>query len=114
MSVLKELSVKHPYYCSDGNFYSNDPNTNYHSMSDFLRDYKDCDIDLNLIFRWDIVEHEEGNGRYEAYVFMIQQRKGIFKPFVINDINEAEAVKFKEVALQHWDKLKQLWDPLSK
>jgi uncharacterized protein YydD (DUF2326 family) len=115
--ILKKLSVDHPYYCSESNFYSNEANEEYETMTDFLEEYKDSEVDLNLIFRWDILQTTSnkniGTGKYWAMVFMIKQRKGIFSPIIIKSINEKEAVLFEEVAKKHWDRLKDIWRPLS-
>lgn len=118
MSVLEELSVKHPYYCSESNYYSNDPAQDYDTMTDFLDDFEGVDIDLNLCFRWDISkktddETEQPADGYYAEVFLILQRKGIFKPCRISSITEEEAIRFKAYALRHLETLKKIWSPLA-
>lgn len=118
MSLLEQLSIDHPYYCSDSNWFSNEPTVRHETMTEFLDDYENADIDMNLIFRWDIKnrsESEEGKkaGRYYAEVFIMHQRKGIFAPHLIANINEPEAERFKKIALEHWETLKQMWEPLS-
>jgi hypothetical protein len=117
MSALKELAVKHPYYCSDSNYYSNTPNETYDTMTDFLDCFEQMDIDLNLCFRWDIKEvlddDENPTGEYRAEVFLILQRKGIFKPCMIESVSESEASRFKDYALRHFEVLKAIWAPLS-
>ena len=51
-SALKRLvSCEHPYYCSDGNYYSNEPNQRYETMTEFLDDFEDADINMNLVFK---------------------------------------------------------------
>jgi hypothetical protein len=117
MKTLKEMAVDHSYYCSDSNWYSNEPNMTYETMTEFLDDFEDSDIDMNLMFRWDIKnrsEDEEGKeaGRYYAEVFQIMQRKGIFKPIYIAHVNEAEIERFQKYALAHWAVLKSIWEPI--
>ena len=114
---LKELSVEHPYYCSDSNYYSNDANSHYNNMTQFLDDWEDADPEYNLMFRWDIInysETEEGveAGRYRAELFFMLQRKGIFKPVIIDNVNEVEAERFEKFAKVHWELLKKMWLPL--
>lgn len=116
MSVLQELAVKHPYYCSDSNYYSNTPNETYETMTDFLDCFDHVDVDLNLCFRWDIKEildnDENPTGEYCAEVFLMLQRKGIFKPCIVETVSESEASRFKDYALKHLDTIKAIWNPL--
>jgi len=116
-SALKRLvSCEHPYYCSDSNYFSNEANERYETMTEFLDDFEDADIDMNLVFRWDISPRGESGAdadRYSAEVFMMLQRKGIFKPIYIAHVNEKEAERFERYALKHYEVLQKLWAPLS-
>lgn len=114
MNVLDSLAVPHPYYCSEMNYFSNDPNMKHPTMTDFLAEYEDADIDMNLIFRWDIkpVDEDHPERKY-AEVFIMHQRKGIFAPHHIENINEEEAARFLVLARKHWDKLREIWAPIS-
>lgn len=111
MSVLKELAIVHPYYCSDSNYYSNQPRETYGSVTEFLEEYEDADIDMNLCFRWDVRENEETEGYY-VNIFIMQQRKGIFKPITIGSVTEEEAVRLKAYLQRHAAVLAQMWKPL--
>ncbi len=110
--MLADLAVDHPYYCSDSHYYCGDIDETYATMSDFIADNKDCDIDLNLIFRWDVREVEEGANRYYAEVFIMQQRKGIFRPCRIDRFHEDEVEDFITMVTKHWQRLKEIWEPL--
>ena len=118
MSVLKELAVSHPYYCSDSNYYSNEGSMAFATMTDFLDEFETCVVDMNLCFRWDIKTKAEcygddaGEG-YCAEVFLMLQRKGIFRPCSVESVDEDEAVRFKAYALRHFETIKALWAPLS-
>lgn len=116
MSTLDKLAVDHPYYCSENNYYSNEASMRYETMTEFLDDFEGADEYLNLCFRWDIKPRGENGskyGRYRAEVFLMLQRKGIFKPVQIEHINEAEADRFKEYAQRHWALLRSMWEPIS-
>ena len=116
MSILKELSVDHPYYASNSNYFSGEAGGTWETMTEFLDDMEDADIDMNLIYRWDIRPRGETGaetGRYSAEVFIIRQRKGIYSPQVIKHINEAEAERFKALAQKHWETIKAIWAPFS-
>ncbi len=118
MSNLKDMAVDHPYYCSESNYYSNEASQKYETMTEYLDDWEECDIDMNLIFRWDIKLRGEGEeaakaGRYYAEVFYILQRKGIFKPIYIAHVNEVEVDRFKILANKHWAAMQELWAPIA-
>ena len=108
---LKELAIIHPYYCPEGNYYSNKPNQRYNTMTDFLDDFEDTDVDLNLMFRWDIHKNEEDDG-YRAECFLILQRKGIFMSCMIDSIKQEEVERFIAYANKHKKRLEQIWKPL--
>ena len=111
-TLLEKLSVEHNYHCSESNYYSNEANEEYETMTTFLEEYKDADISMNLIFRWDIFK--EDDGIYRAEVFMIKQRKGIFSPCTIETISEKEAIEFEKIAKKHFNYLLEIWKPITK
>lgn len=116
---LQQLSKSiHPYYCSTTNYFSNEASEHYSTMQDFVEMYHDADIDMNLIFRWDIEEvldedTDEPTGKYRAEVFLMKQRKGIFSPCVIDSVTDEELPGFLEIAKKHWAYLTDLWMPIS-
>lgn len=117
METLKALAVDHPHYCSDSNYYSNDAALHYTTMTEFLDEFESYDIDLNLCFRWDIKqatdeETEEPIDAYRADVFLMLQRKGLFRPVSISSVTEEEAIRFKAYAQRHLEVLKAMWAPL--
>jgi len=112
MTKLEKLAINHGYYCSQCNFYSNEPQEKYETMSDFLDNYEDSDVDMNLCFRWDIRKEEDTNS-YDAEVFLILQRKGIFKPIYIEIIKEEECNRFEKYLSKHWETLNRIWKPFS-
>ncbi len=50
---LWEKAKEHPYYCSEGNYYSNECHTEYNSLVNFLIEWGDIDLDYNHVWRWD-------------------------------------------------------------
>lgn len=113
-SALDDMLAEHPYYCSERNYYSNDAGAVWETMTDFLAEFEGSDVDMNLVFRWDIRQRDEDNpGRYYAEVFMMHQRKGIFSPHHIKHINEGEAIRFRAYLKKHWKVMRALWEPLS-
>lgn len=110
--------AQHPYYCSDSNYYSNEPRERYKNMTDFLNCFEAADIDMNLCFRWDVwkeIDEETGNptGKYSAEVFLMLQRKGIFKPCFIRSFKQEEVERFVAYAKKHHETLKKIWAPFN-
>lgn len=72
--------VKHPYY---GSAYYGDYAESYESVAEMIQDAENCDLDLNLLYRWDWLafededekeDHPEADG---MLIFsFIAQRKG--------------------------------------
>ena len=111
-TLLEKLSIKHSYYCHTNNYDSIEAGEEYNTMTDFIEEYKDADIDMNLIFRWDI--YKEDDGSYRAEIFIIKQRKGLFSPCIIESINEDEAIEFEKIAKKHFNYLLKIWKPIAK
>ena len=63
--TLKDLAVEHDYYCHDSNYYSNDAGGEWNTWSDFYKEYNDADIDMNLIFRYDVAKVDETDKYFE-------------------------------------------------
>ena len=112
MTTLKDLAIDHDYYASDSNYYSSDARGYYKTWADFYEEFKDVDIDMNLIYRWDITE--DGNsGRYKMQIIIIGQRKGIYMPVHIDSVFEEDVPQIKEFLKPHFEKLLSIWKPLS-
>ncbi len=110
--TLKELAVDHDYYASDGNYYSREATGHFNTWADFYEEYKDCDIDMNLVYRWDIHEREK-SGRYYMQVTIIGQRKGIYSPQLIDYVDEKDVPQIIEFMKPHFEKLLKIWNPLT-
>ena len=108
---IKDLAIDHDYYCSESNYYSNDPGDTWDSWPEFYDEYIDGDIDMNLIFRWDIHKHEKSD-RYWMEVFIIHQRKGIFAAHKISIVIDEDVESILELLQKHINKLKKIWMPI--
>lgn len=111
---FKDLLVDHDYYCSESNYYAGDAGEKWETFQDFFDEYHDADVDMNLIFRWDIKEHyEEDMGGFYMEIFMMKQRKGIFQPHFIRNVSEADFENIKTILQPHLDKLAKIWLPFT-
>lgn len=118
---LKDLSAKHPYYCSDHNYYSNDARNEYNSWEDFFAEWGDSDVEYNHVFRFDLRstkgEREEFIAEYGDHyleVFFMLQRKGLFRPVVIKNIKEEDTEAITKFLEKHWKETQKIWKPFSK
>ncbi|MCT8340521.1 hypothetical protein MG296_10685 [Flavobacteriaceae bacterium TK19130] len=108
--TLKDLAIDHDYYCSESNYYSNEAAMRYETFADFYEEFHDADVDMNLVFRWDLHEREESKRHY-LEIFMMQQRKGIFKPIHIALFDESDVELLAKYLKPHIEKLKAIWKP---
>lgn len=109
--MIELKDYEHDYYCSDSNYYSNSAGSKFDTWKEFYDEFYNSDIDMNLIFRFDI--RKSDSGLYYMEVFMIHQRKGIFAPILIRHIVESDMESIERLLSDHWEKLKSIWNPIS-
>lgn len=114
---LELKDYNHPYYCEVSNFYSNKANKHYGTVSQFLAEFRDADVDMNLCFRWDIREKYEDEEEkivigFRLDLFLILQRKGIFMPVCIDQITESDLRALEEYLQNHLETMRKNWSPL--
>jgi hypothetical protein len=115
--------VDHRYYCSEGNYFTAESVESYFkSFAEFMEDSGDSDMDYNLLFRWDWLEHDDSgsnnfngdnyyrNGRLK--LFWMGQRKGLYRYSVVEvcRADEPAVIEFLSPRLAH---LMSLWSPLT-
>lgn len=107
--------VKHPYYCTEGNYFSNDCHTEYDSWADFAGEEGDSDLDMNLVYRWDwrLPDPEDGEDALpeRLLLFYMGQRKALARTV------EVAVTADDEPAVRAWlttraEHLRSLWAPL--
>ena len=108
--TLEDLAVEHDYYCSDNNYYSSDAGLQYPTFADFYEEFKDADVDMNLVFRWDLRKSGDHEGYY-LEIFQMQQRRGKFVPIYIELFEEKDIPQFVAYLQPHIEKLKNIWKP---
>jgi hypothetical protein len=109
--TLQDLAVKHPYYCSE---------TSYHgdrgihaTMTDFLDEFENTDIDYNLVVRWDVYEPDKEHPEYRALISILHQRKGYFVPHLVRRFEESEVDRFVSYLQKHHETIKKLRAPFA-
>jgi len=122
--LYKALSTaKHPYY------HSSEYEETHEHMSEFLAAWKDYDIDLNRVIRWDIREVKDDfsnpndmtdedrryfgePGSQYALVHFVAPRKGHTFTHRILNLMPGEVPQLYVFLKKHWEYTQQLWDPL--
>lgn len=115
MTAKPLWETDHPYYCSEGNYWSNDMHHNHDSWADFLAEMAEYDLDLNHVWRWDWHEgedHDIPEGEAEIVLFFAYQRKANFGSHRVK-VTRADEPAIREYLSKHWEKTKALWEPFS-
>lgn len=119
--ALELKATDHSYYCSDSNYYvggrENYGRCDYDSWADFKEEWlnKDgsIDDDLNHLFRFDIIKSEEEPGKFYLWLFFVLQRKGIFRPVWIKNLNSEDIPEIEEFLKLRWEYMKEQWKEFS-
>lgn len=118
---LEDLAVEHNYYCNMGNYFSNECSFNCETFQDFLDAMGDSDMDMNLLFRWDVKKYEESDDNdedspkgYYAEMFFMLQRKGNFICHNIEKMTEEDVEAFVAFVEPRHKHLMSLWAPFGK
>lgn len=109
--TFEQLCADHPYYCSDSNYYSREAYSEYDSIDEFLDDWKDTDMEYNMVFRFDLKMRDDGTYSFECF-FMLQ-RKGIFRPTITNNVTKADTEKIVSFLLPRFEYIQKMWEPFT-
>lgn len=112
----------HPYYCNEGNYYSNDCGSHHKSWAEFIAEEGDANLDYNLVFRFDWREGEDwGAGEFTGdvnyrnghlLIFFIGQRKGIYRYAKI-EVCRADEPQVIEYLRPRYEYMLNIWRPFS-
>ena len=83
MKIEELAKNEKPYYGSGVH------EEHYECFQDFYSEMKDYDIDLNLVYRFDIKKNEKETG-YHLFIFTILQRKGRITEHYIKNFYESD------------------------
>lgn len=107
---LRDLLVEHDYYASPVNYDNAEAGYTYNNWKEFYDIFKDADISLNLVYRWDLTKD---NDQYELQVVHIDQRKGIYRPMFINNIVKENVDEIEQYLTAHFEYISNMWQPIS-
>ena len=118
---MKLWEVKHPYYCSESNYFDRGYSSQYNSWEEFLELEGDNDPDLNFVFRWDWKTYNAPDSdeydpdepeTNEFQVCYVLQRKGIYRPVTVK-VNREDEPKIREWLKSKMELMKEVWEPFS-
>ena len=110
----------HPYYCNEGNYYSNDCHDVFESWAEFVESGMfDADRDLNYLFRWDWKawhpeypeDFPEGERPHVLLLFFVLQRKAILRSQEVV-VSEADEPAVRAWLAECAKTTQALWEPL--
>lgn len=124
--LVRLFDCPHPYYCMNANAWfaeTSDYHNRYENAADFLEKFGDSDADMNLVFRWDwggLGDSSAGDDENPLpesratvfHVWWIVQRKG----FMVSGefpVTADDEPKLREWLAMRWNKLVELWGPVS-
>lgn len=117
---LKHLwEANHPYYCQEGNYYSNECHFQYDSWDEFFGELGNSDPDYNLVFRWDWEKpnpddfsEEEIVPEYDTLkIFIVGQRKARLTSAEVK-VTEADENSVRLWLGERSKTLTAIWEPI--
>jgi hypothetical protein len=109
---LKDLLVEHDFYASPTNYDCFTAGETYNSWNEFYAEYKDADLDYNLVFRWDLELAEDGE-TYDLNLIHIKQSKGRYVSIVIINITKENTDEIEQYLTANFQKMMKNWQPIS-
>lgn len=103
-TLIRSHSIKHPYYPSTYDV------TNWSSVDDFLTEYRDADLNYNLVIRWDIIPVSV-NVR-DMVITLWHPRKSYIVQHQISDVGEEDMPKLIDYLEDHRTYHDKLWNPI--
>jgi ribosomal protein S18 len=112
----KAMQVEHAYYMStqDGDTHA--------CVDDFISNWRDYDIDLNHVIRWDFVKQTDDYpeeirelgpvGSTYCRVVFVMPRKGYLFSNVIKNVKTHETPKLLAFLKKHWEYMQSQWGPV--
>ena len=121
--------TNHSYYCSENNFYignskgENFGRSEYETWEEFRdewlgEDGVSIDVDYNLCFRFDIIQKRDPDtddltDGFELWLFFILQRKGIYRPVLIENIYEKDMPYIEKFLKIQFEYMKNQWKEIA-
>lgn len=117
-TTIPTLAVKHPYYCSDGCYYSNNCETKWASLASFLGEMGAADVDMNLVWRWDLKSHGDDDNlgadwsTANLHLYVMHQRKAAPHTHIVS-VARADEPAIITFLSKHWETMQAIWAPFT-
>lgn len=98
--------IEHSFYCS-GRYMEC-----FYSWDEFVENWQEYDIDLNLIIRWDWNLPTDKDPE-AITVFYLLQRKGYITECLVY-IQKKDEEKIIEFLKPHWERIQKNWLPIAR
>jgi hypothetical protein len=108
---MRLWEAEHPYYGPEGSqIYG------FESWAEFLEEFDELDLDLNLVVRWDWTDRDywsddESGGDLLLVYFLLPRKSQLFSCEVAVSSDDEPAIR--EWLAVRWRYLVELWEPLS-
>lgn len=110
---MKLWEYEHPYYMAEGNYFASGVHNccqNFESLDSFIEEWKDADIDLNRIHRWDFnCEDDQKLPTQVTFYYVIQRKANILSCTVKIDASKDEE-KIRKFLRPHAILNQKLWE----
>ena len=121
--------VGHPYYCQEGSYWVggdrwHDVHADYESWADFVSEWANMDLDLNLLFRWDWQRADPADYSFEleedptfelpgdtVELFYMMQRKARNMSIRVK-VTEADEDAVRGYLAVRAEHMRKVWEPL--
>lgn len=118
MSEQRLWEVDHPYYATEGNYFSNGYHAEYASWAEFIEEQGDLDLDMNLVYRWDWqvpdpddYEPDEKMPPETLDLFYVGQRKALHRSVSV-EIRREDEPAVREWLTVRAEHMRRVWEPL--
>jgi hypothetical protein len=120
MRKIELKPTEHMYYFSATNYYvgnkygENYGRAEYETWDDFCESWGDYDLDYNFLVRYDILQKRDSRtdeliDGFQLWLLFILQRKGIYLPVVIHNIDEQDMEDINKTLSNHWEYMRDMW-----
>lgn len=117
--TLEDIAVDHSYFCSMQNAFNSQIGLTFENWESFFKEWGEYDLDLALLFRWDIKERSDEVdqlkfGKFYMELFLLKQKRGVFVPIYIRSVVEENVDEITTYLNTRYIHIHQLWQPISK
>jgi len=119
------LLSKHPFYAIETNYTNNNASHLFNNVSEFMNEFGNVDIDLNLVYRFDVTEYDEDKfyndfpeGTFKPcndglhrliQITFIVQHKAIYMPCIIKSITDKDYIPLYKFLQKAYWRLTESW-----